>query len=169
MANQPGVQMREYNFLPSFLFSAFCLAFRAKSREVLWEQGTSLTCKTHSGFISHCSPDFFSNSEKSERSSWFQGDFASHLMGKLCIPAYRQSSRSFFTGQRPGLLPHLLPVCIGGISRKGGEIKHDTVTNLFNPDKYTTCYSLPHPFIFWSSFYFWDFFSGAGNRNPSRL
>ena len=58
---------------------------------------------------------------------------------RLCFPSYGQAVYPSISSRAPGIsplgkglaLPDLLPVCIWGISRKGGEIKYDTVTNLF--------------------------------------
>lgn len=150
--NQIGVLMmlRQCNFLPSFLFSAFCLAFRAKPREVLWEQVSSLTCKNMFGFSFTLLSWLFSNSERSGETllvpRW------------LCFPTYVWAVYPTISSSAPELfplgkglaLPDLLSVCIWGICRQRWRNKtwscHQPSLVLI---KYTTCYPLSSPFIFW--------------------
>lgn len=94
--NQLGVQiiLRDYNFLLSF-FLLFVWHL-GQSQERYCENKELLLLVKHIQFFFHTALLIFLAILRSqERSSWFQGDFASHLMGKLCIPAYQAELQEF--------------------------------------------------------------------------
>lgn len=93
---------------------------------------------------------FLASLRSQERPSWFQGDFAFQV-GELCIRVYKAVLQKFFFHWARAWLFLICYQCVfGKLVGKGGEIKHDPVTNLFLIRiKYTTCSLLSSPFIFW--------------------